>query len=153
MAELMLEVSPYQEYHIENRGNSSSTGENRDNSAEKNNTELLFKTGEVPSVRALKHLLTDDQRAIVFAGGQPGRLMRLLINPQSMYFRRFLNDKNLVVRLEAVAALGKIGGPIAIETLMKSLNDESYYVCRKAAKLLIELDKVPLNHIPLTWST
>ncbi len=54
-----------------------------------------------------------------------------------------LNDRNQVVRYEAVVALGKIGGPIAIRSIIKSLRDETYCVRRRAAKVLIELDGIP----------
>ena len=146
MAELMLEVNQYQEYHTENRGNSSSTEENRDTSTEKNNIEILFKTGEVLSVEALKRLLTDESESYRLRW----RAARVLgeTSDQSAVdvLSEALSDENQVVRWEAVGALGKIGGPIAIKNLIKSLNDESYYVCRKAAKLLIELDRVPQSY-------
>jgi hypothetical protein len=142
MAELMS-VNPYQEYHIENRGHSESTEENRDNSAKRNNIKILFKTGEAPSVSALKHMLIDESESYRLRWRAARALGETFDQSVVDILSEALNDKNLVVRLEAAVALGKIGGPIAIKTLMKSLNDESYYVCRKAAKILIELDKVP----------
>ncbi|MDD1752830.1 MAG: HEAT repeat domain-containing protein [Methanotrichaceae archaeon] len=140
---LLLEVCPYQEYHTEKRGNSSSTEENRDNSPEKNNIGILFKTGEVPSVKALRRLLTDKSESYHLRWRAARALGETSDQSAVDVLSEALNDKNQVVRWEAVVALGKIGGPIAIKTLMKSLDDESYYVCRKAAKLLIELDRVP----------
>ena len=142
-AELMLEVNPYQEYPAENRGNRSSTEENRDNSIEKNDVENLFKTGEIPSVKVLKRLLTDESESYRVRWRAARALGETSDQSAVDVLSEALNDKNQVVRWEAVGALGKIGGPIAIKNLIKSLNDESYYVCRKAAKLLIELDRVP----------
>jgi len=147
MAESMLEVSPYQEYHAENRGNSSSTEENRDNIKEKNDIQILFKAGEVPSVMALRRLLSDESESFHLRWRAARALGEISDQSAVDVLSEASNDKNLAVRLEAVVALGKIGGPIAIKTLMNSLNDESYYVCRKAARFLIELDRIPQPYL------
>ena len=143
----MLEVSPYQEYHTENRGNSSSTEENRDNIKEKNDIQILFKAGEVPSVMALRRLLSDESESFHLRWRAARALGEISDQSAVDVLSEAINDKNLAVRLEAVVALGKIGGPIAIKTLMNSLNDESYYVCRKAARFLIELDRIPQPYL------
>ncbi len=141
--ESMPEAKPYQKYHTDTKGNSSLAKENRDNSVEEKKIEILFKKGEIPSVNTLKCLLTDESKSYQLRWRAARALGEISDQSAIDVLSEALNDKHLVIRLEAVVALGKIGGPIAIKLLIKSLNDESYYVCRKAAKLLIELDRVP----------
>src|SRR5512136_1562050 len=104
-----VKVSLHQKYPPEDRGNNSSTEENQDNSNKKNDIENLCRTGDVPDVKDLECLLTDKSESYRLRW-RAARALGEIANQSAVdVLSEALNDRNQVVRYEAVVALAKIG--------------------------------------------